>query len=126
MHDAHLFRTAKLLLLLLGSCLLVVFFRTYQPSTSSHRAGNNAVLHLEESRRLNRRLTNASDDDSWFQPNRNLGCKSLQMPRVLCTVILGGTQQAVDNLITNMKAMGPQVSVQYSIALIYCNKMMLC
>jgi hypothetical protein len=111
MHDARWFRIAKLLLLVLGCCLFVVFFRTYQPSTSSHRAGNNAVLHLDESRRFSRRLANLSDDDSWFQPNRNLGCKALQMPTVLCSVILGGTQQAVDNLITNMKAMGQQVSV---------------
>jgi hypothetical protein len=123
MHDAHLFRAAaKLLLLLIGSCLFVALFRTYQPSTSSHKADSSAVLHLEESRRVNRRLTNASDDDNWFQPNRSLGCKTLQMPTVLCSVILGAKQQAIDNLIANMKALGPQVSVQYCIARIYCNE----
>jgi hypothetical protein len=119
-HDAYLIHTARLALLL-ASFLYIGYVSICKPSTPSQSADSNAMLH-EESLQLtfSRHLGNGSDDDSWFKPNRHLGCKSLQMPKVLCSVVIGAKQHAIDNLMANMKALGPQVSALYCTAtLIY-------
>jgi hypothetical protein len=50
-----------------------------------------------------------SSEHSWFRINRNIGCRKLKKPRVLCACALGAEQRSADNLASNLKALGSEV-----------------
>jgi hypothetical protein len=50
-----------------------------------------------------------SSEHSWFRINRNIGCRKLKKPRVLCACALGAEQRSADNLASNLKALGSKV-----------------
>jgi hypothetical protein len=50
-----------------------------------------------------------TSEHSWFRINRNIGCKKLKKPRVLCACALGAEQRSADNLASNLKALGSKV-----------------